>query len=110
MKYIKYVITVLVLFGASNVYSAGWTGYGKITEINQQPSGVADVLIVADLPNNGTNCAVKNKFLLDVTDSRDERTFTILLSAFMAGKEVRLFVADGCPVWDMPKITGVYVR
>lgn len=34
----------------------------------------------------------------------------MLLAALAAGQEVRLFVTDGCPQWDMPKITGAYIR
>jgi len=98
------------LIAVANVNAAGWTGYGKIAELNQQPEGNVDVYIVANLPNNPTTCTKKDGFLLDISTERDKRVFTILLSAFMAGKEVKLFVTDGCPIWDTPKITGVYIK
>ena len=106
----KILFILLVIFSAQSQAGNGWTGYGKITELNQQPGTGADVVIVANLPNNPTTCTVKSNFLLDVSTDRDKRTFSLLLSAFMAGKEVRLYVTDECPVWDTPKVTGVYIK
>ncbi|MEM9383891.1 MAG: hypothetical protein AAGA68_02450 [Pseudomonadota bacterium] len=104
-------VGILAFLASAASHSAGWTGWGLITEISQQPAtGTADVLIVATLPNNPTSCTDKDRFLFDVTTGRDERTFSMLLAALAAGQEVRLFVTDGCPQWDMPKITGAYIR
>lgn len=103
------VCFVSLLFPFSALAS-GWTGYGKISELNQQPSGQADVVIIGSFPGNPTSCAVTDRFLLDVTSAREERMFAMLLAAFTAGREVRLFVTDGCPVWDTPRVTGVYLR
>lgn len=109
-RFYKTVFCFVSLVFPLSAVAAGWTGYGKIAELNQQPSGQVDVVIIGDFPGNPTNCAVTDRFLFDVSSARDERMFSMLLAAFMADREVRLFVTDGCPVWDMPKVTGIYVK
>ncbi|TQV65576.1 hypothetical protein FKG94_28540 [Exilibacterium tricleocarpae] len=109
-RFKKIVFCFTPLFLPFSVMAAGWTGYGQIAELNQQPPGVVDIVITGNFPNNPTSCTVIDKFLFDISSARDERTFSMLLSAFMAGKEVKLFVTDGCPVWDTPKITGIYIK
>lgn len=107
----KVVFCLMSLLFPFSAMAAGWTGYAKITELNQQPpSGQADVVVAGNFPGNPTTCAVTDRFLFDVSSARDERMFSMLLAAFMADREVRLFVTDGCPLWDMPKITGIYVK
>ncbi|WP_298772758.1 hypothetical protein [uncultured Shewanella sp.] len=110
MIYLFKLTMIVLLLLSSNVYAVGWSSYGKITEFNQQPPGQADIILTVDVASNPTTCGVKNKFLIDVETKKDERLYSLLLAAFMSGKEVKLFIEDGCPVWNMPKITGAYVR
>ena len=109
-RFKKTVFCFVSLVLPFSAVASGWTGYGKITELNQQPSGQVDVVITGDFPGNPTSCAVTDRFLFDVSSARDERMFSMLLAAFTADREVRLFVTDGCPVWDMPRVTGIYVK
>ena len=52
---IIYLLVMVTLPVAS--LAQGWTDYGKITELNQQPNtDSVDVYIIADLPNNPTSC------------------------------------------------------
>ena len=107
----KIIIMLTVLFSNAVMAGAGWTGYGKITELNQQPgTQTADVYIKATLPSNLSGCSDTTGYILSVQNARDERTFTMLLSAFMAGKEVRLYFTGECHKWNVAMVAGVYIR
>ncbi|WP_125779505.1 hypothetical protein [Pseudoalteromonas rubra] len=111
MRSVLRVFSAVLLSCSSASFAAGWTGYGTVKELGQQPKNApADIVVVADIASNGTKCAVKDKFLFDIQDSRDERVYSTLLTALVAQKEVRFFLEDDCSVWDMPKITGIYIR
>lgn len=107
----KRIIWLALILFSSKVF-AGWTDYGPITEINQQPGGSGhDVYIKADLPNNYSGCSDSSGYMLYVNDSADERIFSMLLAAFAAGKEVRLyFTANNCHPWNIAIVSGIYVK
>lgn len=112
----KYFLILVCALSGQAYAGSGWTNFGKVDEINHQQLGGAGsdlIFITAELGNNQTDpleCTVRNGFYFQVTDDRTERIFTILLSALISGREVRLFLSGECHTWGRAKLDGVIIK
>lgn len=93
--------------------AAGWTDFGQVSNLNQQPaSGAAPgiVLINVSTTANPSGCSVANGYYLSVTDDRTTRLFTMLMMAQATGRNVQLWVTGTCNVWGWAQLDGLVVQ
>jgi hypothetical protein len=112
----KRMQTRISLLAATFVLSSHHCGAGQVvsdwTRITQIRTGwVIDTMAVftqAPLANPG--CTVTNAgYVTDPADSGHQLFHSVLLAAFINGKEVQI-TAAGCIIGDKPRIIGVDVR
>lgn len=107
----KYILAVLLFISSLSAFASGWTGYGTITELNQQPGTTStDFYIKATLPNNSSGCTDTSAYMLHVETERDERVFSMLLTALMAGRQIKLYYTGECHAWNIAMVKGVYIK
>ena len=103
---------LMLLFSSSLLAASGWTGYGQISQISFQPPHPEepDIYIAANLPNNTSGCNNTSSYMLMIDNARKERLLSMLMSAQIAKKEVRLYFTGECHDWGMAIIEGMYLR
>jgi len=112
----KKILFSLIFIVSQTCFASGWTGSGKITELNHQQLGGAGSnqiflkVSVDQNPSSPENCIVRDGFFFEVTDDRTERLFTILLSSLMANREIKLFVTGECHAWGYARLDGVILN
>ena len=115
MKYGITFLTISCLFFCTLTKADGWTSPGDYQQISQfiiQPeSSVAGVMIKINFDYLPSTCKNKDTFHLDTSSERGEQLFSTLLSAHMAKKKVRLYIAEqDCKIWDSAWVQGVMVE
>ena len=97
MKKILAILTcIMVLLLSAQSFAAGWVSKNKITKIAFQSE---HVFIYSDGWNNANGCQKISAVVLDKDDRNFDKAYSLLLAAFMAGKEVSGY-SDGCITWD----------
>ena len=99
----KITLGLLLVVASFYVNAINTTGYVAISEIKSWSAHI-DVYL-SDSQEHQCNGGHKTRFL---TDSTEANHVSFLLSAFMAGKGVRL--SYSCNENGYPQITGVRVR
>jgi hypothetical protein len=93
---------------------SGWTNFGPITELNQQPAfgtpGAGLVFVEVGVTNNPSGCRSQNQFFFSVIDDRRKRLFDMLLAAKMFARNVRIYTTGNCYVEGETEMDGVIVR
>lgn len=118
----RIVVTAIVLLAGYSLqaYAApGWTNYGKITTLEQNPGDGGSisnqVLLVANVTTNPSGCSVSTGFYFSLEGAtqadtdRKKRLFTMLLSAQMASSSVRIFATGACNSVGYAELDGVVV-
>lgn len=107
--------SLLAIVKISNAAS-GWTDFGLISNLNQQPSvGPGANLVFVDVnvkvnPSDAATCTVRNGFYFSVTDERRKRLFATLLAAQMASRPVRVFTTGVCGPWGYAELDGLILQ
>jgi len=101
MKYFLSVIIVAVLSGisiSSFAANAGWSGEATIQSFYALNDDA--VLIKLSSFNNPGGCSTNSSGDIIVNPNTEKTWFTLLLSAYMAGKTVNIYVVNACtPYW-----------
>lgn len=98
----------LVLAGtALAVGEAGWTGYGRISEL--RPTTAGRFLFRLDVSDNPSGCREKQWFYTDYGRAGSEYLFQALLNAFGSEKRVSVHVTGGCDLNGYAAISAVSV-
>ncbi|KZZ49256.1 hypothetical protein A3759_17525 [Thalassolituus sp. HI0120] len=96
---------------ASFAGEAGWSGRATISKFYALNENQV-IIKLSDFKNPG-KCNVTESGDVIVSPNTEKTWFTILLSAFMSGKEVNIYVSNNCtPYWsgtDFAKIGHVVV-
>lgn len=96
--------------------AAGWTNFGPIVEINQNPSvppGDAMVFVkvsVTSNPSDPSTCTVRDGFYLSVTADLQKRLFAMLLMAKASGQNVQIYVTATCHQWGYAEMQGMTLQ
>ena len=118
----KMFLAAIAAFGVSVGSSqsanaaAGWTNFGAIGEINQNPSitpGIEMVFIkvaVTSNPSDPGTCTVRDGFYFAVTTDLQRRLFAMLLMAKATGQNVQLWVTSSCHVWGYAEVQGMTIQ
>ena len=101
------------LFLSTSLY-ADWTDYFQITALTQQPasgtSAPADMFITSNYTAT-TSCAIKTGFHLNTNDTkRGDRMVSMLLTASIAGKRIKVYMTGSCHPWGQVDISGVRIE
>jgi hypothetical protein len=106
-------LTVVCLVTSIPSYSAaGWTGVGKITELNLQPSSSSSAgfeFVNISVEGNPSGCTIGNGFYFSTSDDRRKRMFATLLAAQMAARDVLVYVTGACQ-WGYAEMDGLRVQ
>ena len=96
--------------------AAGWTNFGTIGYINQQPSttpGNEMVFIqvsVTSNPSDPTACFVRDGFYMAISTDLQKRLFAMLLIAKSNGQSVQVYVTANCHLWGNAEMQGVVIQ
>jgi hypothetical protein len=94
--------------------SAGWTEYGIIGKVSNQPvNGTETVFVTVSVTNNPQNCdgqPITVHFHFTVTTDRQKRLFAMVLAAKMAGNRIQLYVTGNCHDWDTAEVDRVMME
>lgn len=112
----KSLFILFIALNANFVFAAsGWTDYGKIVRINQQPMSASNasggkIFVTAEVTTNPGTCAFKTGFYFSIVDDRTKRMFAMLFTAHVSGKDVKLYVTGDCHPWGQNKFDGIYIQ
>lgn len=110
------LLVPLALVGATPVAqaAAGWSDFGVITEINEQPAaygaGAGQVFIEISINANPSGCDSPNGFYFSVSNDRTKRFYATLLSAHLSGRPVSIWTTGTCHAWGSAELDGLRVR
>jgi hypothetical protein len=96
--------------------AAGWTDYGTLVELNQNPpGGVGNELLfmrvsVTTNPSDPTACSVRDGFYLPITTDFQKRLFAMLMMAKASAMRVRVYHTGTCHTWGYAEIQGVLLE
>lgn len=110
MKYVLYLLTIL----SSNLLAADYGPWTKVEKIYQQTKNETPFVNfgVDSMPGcHGNNGGYLNK----LDEKGSERTFSILLTALTASREVRVYyelndVPSGYVGWGLCDIVAIHIR
>jgi hypothetical protein len=108
-------IVIAMVFGSLSAHAAaGWTDFGTISMLNQQPSlGNAPDMVFFNLSvsTSPSGCSVSTQFYFSVTTDTQKRLFAMLLAAHAAGQSVQVWVTGNClPLWGSTEIDGLVIQ
>lgn len=96
--------------------AAGWTDFGSITSLNQQPAtGAGANLVFVDAsvttnPSDAGACTIRNGFYFSVSDDRRKRLFASLLAAQMSSRSVKIYTTGACGPWGYAELDGLIIQ
>lgn len=103
----KKVLLLILSICSTSAFSGEYSNIGKITRIQTNGWKVG---IIMDVEMKNVGCTHKNQYMLELTADDFERKqlmYSTLLSAKMAGKNVKVWL-NGC-YEDFPLITDIIV-
>lgn len=115
MRRVAKILGVAALLIASSYGYAGqgWTDAGAISSIEQSPASGSlanQVLVVASVSGNLSGCTVPTGFYFTIADDRQKRLLALLLSAHLAGRNVRIFFTGTCNTVNYAQLDGVMLQ
>lgn len=93
--------------------AANWTGFGQVSNLNQQPEGGAApgiVLVSVATTTNPSGCSVASGYYLAIPDDRATRMFTLSMMAQATGRSMQLWVTGTCNIWGYAFLDEVVVQ
>ena len=94
----------LMLVSVEALSVAGWTSYGKVTELNPTTSG--RFLVKLNVTSNPSDCKNKQWFYRDYTGTGADHMFRALLGAVTSGKRVRVYITGRCDLNGYSEISS----
>ncbi len=98
----------ILLFTSFNLFaSPGWSGKSKVISIYVLNETTA--LIKLESFKNPHNCNVDSNGHIILNPMTEKTWFTVILSAYMSGKEVDIYVKDSCGKthWQGPTFANI---
>lgn len=92
----RFTTFVALLLVSSTALAGGSTTWGKITAIEFQDK---DLMLHSDDWQNPNGCEKSNAVILKHTDSNFDKAYTLILAAYMSGKQVAAW-SDDCHSFD----------
>jgi len=96
--------------------AAGWTDFGTIIELNQNPAnGPGNELLfmrisVTTNPSDPGACQNRDGFYLPVTTDLQKRLFAMLMFAKASDKRIRVYVTGSCHLWGYAEMQGLVME
>lgn len=115
----KQIIHAIVGIGLTSLCNsasgaAGWTDFGPIATLEQNPTSAGSVsnqiMVVVDVTTNPSSCANPSGFYFTATDDRQKRLFAMLMAAQLAGRNVRIYTTGVCHTVGYSELDGVVVQ
>jgi hypothetical protein len=94
--------------------AAGWTDFGPIATLEQNPANSGaisnQIMVVVSVTTNPSSCANPSGFYFTATDDRQKRLFAMLMAAHVAGRNVRIYTTGVCHTVGYSELDGVVVQ
>lgn len=94
--------------------AAGWTDFGPIATLEQNPASGGSIsnqiMVVVSVTTNPSSCASPSGFYFTATDDRQKRLFAMLMAAQLAGRNVRIYTTGVCHTVGYSELDGVVVQ
>ncbi len=108
----KVAFCICLIALSVNVHALGWSGWTKVSEI-QTGTGGNPLFILSSFGDAGTGCSKSGYIRFDSVEDQASnpgsvRSYSTLLSALMAGKEVNVYT-ENCSS-DYPYFRSLRVR
>lgn len=98
---------MLSLFQHGVFADAGWTGYGRIAEL--QPTTAGRFLVRLETDPNPSDCRNKSWFYRDYGDAGVELMFHALLGALTSNLQARVFITGRCDLNGYSEISSASI-
>ncbi len=96
------------------VAAVGWTGFGQVTRINQQPptgAGANLVFVDTTVTVNPSGCSYGSGFYFAVVDDRTKRLLAMLMAAQLASRQVQIYTTGTChDPWGYAQLDGLEMQ
>ncbi|MCG7561493.1 hypothetical protein [Pseudoalteromonas sp. McH1-42] len=89
----KTIATVLMAFSSFGSVAGEWNQAGKITKVYPKPTRNGIYFTHENMVSGG--CTRGTNLFLSADESLFKETYTLLLSAYVTGKPIKIYV-DGC--------------
>lgn len=100
----KVIFAMLLLLSSIYSHAGGRVGWNIISSIAFQNQ---DLMLYSENWGNPNGCTQINAIILKKTDPNFDKAYSMLLAAYMAGKQVNAF-SEGCHTFDSK--TFNYIR
>jgi hypothetical protein len=93
--------------------AAGWTDFGQVSNLNQQPAtgaGAGLVFVNTSTTVNPSGCSLATGYYFSITDDRTTRLFAMLMMAQASGRSVQIYVTGTCHSWGYALLDAVVVQ
>ena len=107
------VLVASLALSIGAIAAPGWSDFGVITELNEQPTtgdGAGQVFVQVAINGNPSGCTDLTGFYFTVSNDRTKRFYATLLSAHLSGRAVSIWTTGTCHLWGFAELDGVRVR
>lgn len=87
--------------------TAGWSGYGKVIEL--EPTTQGRFLVRLDLPSNPSGCRDKDWYYRDYTGAGAEYMFQAVLAALRDARPLQVYVTGNCDINGYAEISSLRI-
>ena len=99
--------TYLTLLSTEVLAGAGWTGYGRLVEL--QSTVTKGFLVKINVKSNSSDCKNNQWFYSGYADTGSDYMFRALLKATSSGTNVRVYVTGVCNLDGYSEISAVSI-
>ena len=105
--FITLCFTYLTLLSTEVLADAGWTGYGRLVEL--QPTTAERFLVKINVKSNRSDCKNKQWFYSGYNNTGSNYMFRALLEATSSKTNVRVYVTGACDLDGYSEISAVSI-
>lgn len=106
---LRKIVASILLLTAVPAYAAGWTGELVVLSLNTESTNDVIYFQVSPAAVYTTGCDASHWMINPTTEGRQQRAYSTLLTAMMAGKKIRLWYTDSCSSWSYHSATAVKI-
>jgi hypothetical protein len=114
-RWMRLLFVVSLLSATASIQAGtGWSSFGAVSQLNQNPGvGVGGDLVFFNVTGstNPSGCSVADGFYLNIVNERHKRLFAMLMMAQASGRNVQVYVTGTCHApWGFAEIQGLTVE
>jgi len=113
MKYFITLLAVCAFLSPLASFAAGnWTQAATVSSINQQPAKppFPERVYFSSAESTISTCGQSGLYYLSAEGKHMDRLFSMLLTAYSTGKNVKLYSEGSCDPWNATKVEGIILE